>query len=183
MRPSRYFTPMLLAVALAAPALALQPTAATGSVQYAFTPGDRADDMIIEAIAGARRQVLVQAFSFTHRRIAEALIKARRRGVEVAVIADHEQTYRIETSVISDIAEAGVPVLLDAEHASAHNKIIVIDADRADCAVITGSYNLTHAAQFRNAENALILKGNPPLCAAYRRNWNQHKTHSLPYAR
>jgi phosphatidylserine/phosphatidylglycerophosphate/cardiolipin synthase-like enzyme len=177
---------MLLAIALAAPALALQPpapTAATGSVQYAFTPDNRADDMIIEAIAGARGQVLVQAFSFTHRRIAEALIKARRRGVEVVVIADYEQTYSIETSVIRDIAEAGVPVLLDAEHASAHNKIMIIDADRADCAVITGSYNFTHAAQFRNAENALILKGNPPLCAAYRRNWNQHKTHSLPYAR
>jgi phosphatidylserine/phosphatidylglycerophosphate/cardiolipin synthase-like enzyme len=178
---------MLLAVALAAPALALQPplapTAATGSVQYVFTPDNRADDMIIEAITGARRQVLVQAFSFTHRRIAEALIKARRRGVEVVVIADHEQTYQIETSVIRDIAEAGVPVLLDAEHASAHNKIIIIDADRADCAVVTGSYNFTHAAQFRNAENVLILKGNSPLCAAYRRNWNQHKTHSLPYAR
>lgn len=178
---------MLLAVTLAAPALALQPplapTAATGSVQYAFTPDDRADDMIIEAIAGARRQVLVQAFSFTHRRIAEALIKARRRGVEAAVIADHEQTYRIETSVIRDLAEAGVPVWLDAEHVSAHNKIMIIDADRADCAVITGSYNYTHAAQFRNAENALILKGNPPLCAAYRRNWDQHKAHSLPLMR
>jgi phosphatidylserine/phosphatidylglycerophosphate/cardiolipin synthase-like enzyme len=161
----------------------LAPNTATGSVNYAFTPDDRADDMIIEAIAGARRQVLVQAFSFTHRRIAEALIKAHSRGAEVVVIADYEQTYQIETSVIGDIADGGVPVLLDAQHASAHNKIMVIDGDSAGCAVITGSYNYTHAAQFRNAENAVILKGNPALCGAFRRNWNVHKTHSQPYRR
>ena len=33
----------------------------------------------------------------------------------------------------------------------------------------------------RNAENALILRGNVPLCAAYQRNWNEHRAHSLPY--
>jgi hypothetical protein len=97
------------------------PNTSNGTVQYAFTPDGRADDMIVEAIAGARKQVLVQAFSFTHRRIAEALIKAHSRGVEVVVIADYEQTYQIETSVIGDIADGGVPVLLDAQHASAHN--------------------------------------------------------------
>ena len=53
----------------------------------------------------------------------------------------------------------------------------------APFAVITGSYNWTHAAQVRNAENVLILKGNPPLCAAFRDNWIQHKSHALPYQR
>lgn len=187
LQPQRRLALILLAVAVAAPAHALQPPvvpfAATGTVQYAFTPDDRADDMIIAAIARAREQVLVQAFSFTHRRIAEALIRARRRGVEVILIADYEQTYQIETSVVRDIADAGVPVLLDAQHASAHNKIMVIDGGSADCAVITGSYNFTYAAQFRNAENVVILKGNPPLCEAFRRNWDQHKTHSSPYER
>jgi phosphatidylserine/phosphatidylglycerophosphate/cardiolipin synthase-like enzyme len=187
LQPQRSLALILLAVALAAPALARQPPvvpfAAAGTVQYAFTPDDRADDMIVAAIAGAREQVLVQAFSFTHRRIAEALIQARSRGVDVSVIADYEQTYQIETSVVRDIADAGVPVLLDAQHASEHNKIMVIDGGSADCAVITGSYNFTHAAQFRNAENVVILKGNPPLCEAFRRNWDQHKTHSSPYER
>ncbi len=188
-RAARHLAPILLVVALATPTFALQPAppvvpfAATGTVQYAFTPDDRADDMIVAAIAGARAQVLVQAFSFTHRRIAEALIRARGRGVDVSVIADYEQTYQIEAGVIRDIAEAGVPVLLDAQHASAHNKIMVIDGGRADCAVISGSYNFTHAAQFRNAENVVMLRGNPPLCEAFRRNWDQHKAHSSPYER
>ena len=97
LQSSRHFAPSLLVFALAAPAFALQPAppvvpfAATGTIQYAFTPGDHADEMIIAAIASARQQVLVQAFSFTHRRIADALVRARRRGIDVAVIADHEQ--------------------------------------------------------------------------------------------
>ncbi len=48
-------------------------------------------------------------------------------------------------------------------------------------AVMTGSFNFTYAAQNRNAENALILRGNLPLCGAYPRNWNEHRAHSLPY--
>lgn len=165
----------------AAPPLA--PFAATGTIQYAFPPHDSADRMIIEAIDGAREQILVQAFSFTHRRIADALVRARNRGVDVRLIADYEQTRQIEHNLVRDVARAGVPVLIDSQHASAHSKIMVIDGARANCAVITGSFNFTFAAQHRNAENALILRGNPQLCLAYRRNWDEHRVHSLPYRR
>lgn len=165
-------------------ALPVAPFAATGTLQYAFTAADHADEMIITAIDAARRQVLVQAYSFTHRRIAEALVRARGRGVEVAVIVDQEQS-RANPTVVYAIAHAGVPVLADAEHAAAHNKIIIIDAGYADCAVVTGSFNFTYAAQYRNAENALVLRGNPPLCNAYFNNWRRHQMHAhvMPSAR
>ena len=154
-----------------------------GSVQYAFTPGGGADAMIIAAITSARQQVLVQAYSFTHRRIAEALVSARNRGIDVAVIADHDQTRANDSTVIRNITRSGVPVLLDSLHAAAHNKVIVIDAGNQDCAVVTGSYNFTYNAQHRNAENAVILRGNPPLCVAFRDNWLRHKAHSIPHQR
>ena len=159
------------------------PNTGSGTVQYAFTPGARADAMIIAAIASARQQVLVQAYSFTHRRIADALVSARNRGIDVAVIADHEQTRSNASTVIRDITRSGVPVLLDSQHAAAHNKVIVIDAGDADCAVVTGSYNFTYNAQHRNAENVVILRGNPPLCVAFRDNWLYHKAHSIPHLR
>jgi len=159
------------------------PNAGTGSVQYAFTPGGRADAMIIAAIASARQQVLVQAYSFTHRRIADALVSARSRGIDVAVIADHEQTRSNDSTVIRDITRSGVPVLLDSLHAAAHNKVVVIDAGDQDCAVVTGSYNFTYNAEHRNAENAVILRGYPALCEAFRNNWLRHKAHSVPHQR
>jgi len=168
------------AAAALPPAPPLAPFPATGTVQYAFTPGDHADDMIITAITSARQQVLVQAYSFTHRRIADALVQARNRGIDVAVIADHEQARVNNSTLLRDLARSGVAVLYDPRHAWAHNKVIVIDAGHQDCAVVTGSYNFTYAAQHRNAENVLILRGNPPLCEAYRTNWLRHKAHSLP---
>jgi len=166
-----------------APALALQPAApltpfaASGTIQFAFTPGDPVDAMIIAAIDDARQQVLVQAYSFTHHRIADALARAQRRGVEVGVLVDAEQA-RSEPGVLRDLARGKVPVRYDHHHAAAHNKTMVIDAGLEQCMVITGSYNFTIAAQQRNAENALILRGNPPLCEAYYNNWRRHYAHS-----
>ena len=153
------------------------PFAATGSVQYAFTPGDHADSMIIATIDDARQQILVQAYSFTHRRIAEALIRARRRGVDVAVLADAEQA-RGEPGVLLDLVRGKVLLRYDHHHAAAHNKTMVIDPGLAQCAVVTGSYNFTTAAQQRNAENALVLRANTPLCDAYAGNWQRHYNHS-----
>jgi phosphatidylserine/phosphatidylglycerophosphate/cardiolipin synthase-like enzyme len=174
----------LIIVALwSSQAAALQPAfgdrPATGTIQVAFTPGDDADGLIMQAIRHARKQILVQAYSFTHLGIADALIKAHQRGVEVAVIADLQQTERIPTSLIRQLAAAGIAVYTDNEHASAHNKVMIIDAD-SHPVVITGSYNFTHAAQYTNAENLLILRDNPDIAYAYRNNWQRHRQHSLP---
>ena len=163
------------------PAPAVTPFAAAGTVQYAFTPGDQVDQMIIAAIDGSRHQVLVQAYNFSHRRIADALVRAHVRGVEVAILLDQEQS-RDQSSMIRNVARYAT-VMIDSRHAAAHNKIMVIDSGYADCAIITGSFNFTYAAQHRNAENALVLRGNPPLCEAYFNNWRRHQLHAHALAR
>ena len=153
---------------------------ARGEVQVAFTPGDDAGALVVAAIHQARRQILVQAYSLTHKDIAEALVAAKRRGLEVLVIADRQQMETIATSLVAWLAEQGVPVWIDAEHAAAHNKVMVIDNGTPDAVVITGSFNFTQAAQHRNAENLLLLRGNPTLAEAYAANWRRHKIHALP---
>jgi len=155
---------------------------AQGTVQLAFTPWDNAEAMIIDGIRGAKQQILVQAFSFTSRALANALIAARKRGVDVQVMADREQTFAGEASRIPDLVQAGVPVVLEVRYQSAHNKVMVLDAGTADAAVITGSYNWTYAAQYKNAENVLILRGNPDVVNAYAANWRRHHAEALPYA-
>jgi PLD-like domain len=69
-----------------------------------------------------------------------------------------------------------VPVWIDAQHAIAHNKVMVID----DATVIIGSFNFTKAAEEHNAENPLIIH-DPALAARYTENWNKHLEHSPPY--
>jgi phosphatidylserine/phosphatidylglycerophosphate/cardiolipin synthase-like enzyme len=157
--------------------------AARGTVQVAFTPWDNAEAMIAGCIREAKQQILVQAFSFTSRVLAHALIAAKKRGVDVQVLADREQTFSGEASRIPELARAGIPVMLEVRYQSAHNKVMVIDAASADAAVITGSYNWTYAAQYKNAENVLILRHNPDIANAYAANWKRHFADALPYAK
>jgi len=177
---------VLLALALLAscPAVAQAPPQipARGTVQLAFTPWDNAEAMVVDAIRAARKQILVQAFSFTSRALANALIAAKRRGVDVQVMADREQTFGGEASRIPDLAQAGIPVTLEVRYQSAHSKVMVMDAGTADAAVVTGSYNWTYAAQYKNAENVLILRGNPDIVNVYAANWRRHHADTLPYA-
>lgn len=171
----------LLLLCLAAPWACAEPLTlgARGSIQVAFTPGDDAGALVLDAIGQARRQILVQAYGLTHKAIAEALVAARKRGVEVMLIADRQQAETLRTSLVGWLAEQGVPVWLDAEHAAAHDKVMVLDAGTPEATLITGSFNFTHAAQYRNAENLLVLRGNPPLVDAYAANWRRHRIHSL----
>jgi phosphatidylserine/phosphatidylglycerophosphate/cardiolipin synthase-like enzyme len=74
------------------------------------------------------------------------------------------------------LANQGVPTMIDANHAIAHNKVIVIDGET----VLTGSFNFTKAAQEKNAENLLIIR-DPALAAQYTQNWDSHRQHSQPY--
>lgn len=166
---------------LATQALAFQapnpPLVTTGSVEVAFSPEQDVASLIIKAINQAKKQVLVQAFSFTHKDIAQALIDAHRRGVEVKLIADYEQSEH-ENDKVAQIAKAKVPVWLDGEHQSAHNKVVLIDVNTPQVVIITGSYNFTFAAQFKNAENVLLIRGNNKLAALYKENWLRHQAHS-----
>jgi phosphatidylserine/phosphatidylglycerophosphate/cardiolipin synthase-like enzyme len=65
--------------------------------------------------------------------------------------------------------------MIDAEHAIAHNKVMVIDGET----LITGSFNFTKAAQTQNAENLLIIR-DQALAAQYTQNWHAHVQHSQP---
>lgn len=155
---------------------------ATGTVEVLFSPWNDAEARIVETITAARREIFVQAFIFTSRPIAEALIEARRRGVEVAVLADAEMNGKGDRTQIPALASAGIPVALETRYASAHNKVILVDPRQNDGILITGSYNFTFSARMKNAENVLILRDNPALARAYLDNWHRHRKDATPLA-
>ncbi len=175
---------LALSVAPAADADAPTPRryAAAGTVEIAFTPGDAVDNLIVAAIDRAQTEVLVHAYTFTHRKIAQALINARRRDVAVAVLADREQARAVPQNVLAQLASGGIEVWLDGNFAAAHNKVIVIDAGLPHATTITGSYNFTLAAQRSNAENIVVLHDNEPVARAYRDNWRRLKAGATPWS-
>jgi phosphatidylserine/phosphatidylglycerophosphate/cardiolipin synthase-like enzyme len=160
---------------------AAEPIPATGSVEVAFTPWDDAEGGVLRAIKESRKTIYVQAYLLTSKAVARALIDARQRGVAVEVLTDREMLKTGDNSQIPQLAAAGIPVRLEVRYAAAHNKIMLIDPEAPTGAVVTGSYNFTWAAQARNAENLLILRGNPGVAAAYLHNWQRHYADALPY--
>ncbi|MBF0516910.1 MAG: phospholipase D family protein, partial [Nitrospirae bacterium] len=104
-------------------------------------------------IGRARSEILVQAYSFSSKQIAEALIKARKSGVNIAVILDKSNLSDLN-SAGAVIASAGISTFIDSIHNIAHNKVMIIDRET----VITGSFNFTRSADLENAENLLVLK-------------------------
>lgn len=140
-----------------------------------FSPRGGCTQAVVDALNAATTSVYVQAYSFTSAPIARALVDARKRGVTVAAILDKSQ--RTEHYSEADfLAHMGVPTFIDAQHAIAHNKVMILDGK----IVITGSFNFTRAAEERNAENLLILH-DARLATQYQRNWNTHRAHSEPY--
>ncbi|MCF8176628.1 MAG: phospholipase D family protein [Burkholderiaceae bacterium] len=158
-----------------APLVSAAPLPATGTVEVLFTPWDDAEGAIIRVLGEARQSIHVQAFLLTSRSLAKALQDAQARGVAVEVLADSEMMKKGESSQIPKLAAGGIPVWLESRYASAHNKVILIDAQSAHGIVVTGSYNFTWSAQARNAENLLILRGNPALQKRYLDNWQRHR--------
>lgn len=141
-----------------------------------FSPNGGATEAIVRELEAARQRVRVQAYSFTSTPIAKALGEARKRGVDVQVILDKSQRGERYTSA-TYLAHQSIPVWIDSEHAIAHDKVMILDGET----VITGSFNFTKAAEFRNSENLLILRGVKELAAKYEAHWSRHVKHSRPY--
>ncbi len=167
----------LICLSFFVPAEAQQKATQPGTFEVYFSPHGGATGAINYAIENAKQSILVQAYSFTSVSIAEGLIRAHKRGLRVQVLLDKSQRTQ-KYSILDILTSAGVPTLIDAVHAIAHNKVMIIDND----IVVTGSFNFTMAAEERNAENLLIIHSKE-LSARYLGNWRAHQRHSMPYSR
>jgi phosphatidylserine/phosphatidylglycerophosphate/cardiolipin synthase-like enzyme len=81
---------------------------------------------VVRELDAAKSSVLVQAYSFTSVKIAKALVDAHKRGVKVNVVLDKSQRGE-EYSSADFVLHAGISTLIDAQHAIAHNKIMIVD--------------------------------------------------------
>jgi phosphatidylserine/phosphatidylglycerophosphate/cardiolipin synthase-like enzyme len=157
------------------PAFAYDLTLHDTPVSVYFSPKGGAQDAIVDAIGQAKQSVYVQAYSFTSAPIAKALVDASKRGVKVEAVLDKSQRTATYTGA-TFLKNEGIPVYIDAAHAIAHNKVMVIDGQT----LITGSFNFTKAAENSNAENLLIIR-DVGLAKLYLDNWQKHREHSEAY--
>ncbi|ADH86106.1 phospholipase D-like domain-containing protein [Desulfurivibrio alkaliphilus] len=120
---------------------------------------------LLHLLQGAARRVELAMFVFRATeaagnrpaRIAEELINAGRRGVEVKVILEHsaydEELTQEHRRLARNLRQGGVEVRFGPRDTTTHNKIILID----ERFTLLGSHNLTHAALSRNHECSLLI--------------------------
>jgi phosphatidylserine/phosphatidylglycerophosphate/cardiolipin synthase-like enzyme len=142
-----------------------------------FSPNGGAAHAILNAIRSTQHTILVQAYLLYSTRLAGALVRAHQRGVQVHVILDATaQPHHPPVSAVARLVAAGIAVSLDARHAWAHDKVMILDG----AFVITGSSNWTVAADKENGENLLVIRDSR-LARVYTENWRRHAHHSTPY--
>lgn len=145
-----------------------------GSIEVIFSPNQGATSAIVNAISQANQSILVSAYSFTSQIIAQALLEAKKRHVNVKIILDKSQiSQRYSSSKF--FKNLGFDLKIDTKHAIFHNKVMIID----DKTVITGSFNFTKAAETKNAENVLIIRNNPQIAKLYKQDWQKHWQNSV----
>jgi phosphatidylserine/phosphatidylglycerophosphate/cardiolipin synthase-like enzyme len=137
-----------------------------------FSPNGGRTDAIVRELDKAQSTVLVQAYSSSSYKIAKALLDVHKRGFKVEIFF-HKNQKRDQYSSADFLANSGMSVKIDSEHAIAHNKVMVIDGET----VITGLFNFTKAAEENNAENLLVIH-DKSLAQRYAKNWEEYAKHS-----
>ncbi|MEX2161134.1 MAG: phospholipase D-like domain-containing protein [Anaerolineales bacterium] len=121
-------------------------------VETYFSPDDGVAAHLVRLVDGAYNSIFFLAYSFTSDELADALLAAQARGVEIHGVMDNTQAAH-SASEYPRLLDAGIEVRLDGEGGSLHHKVLVID----ETIVVTGSYNFSANAEQRNDENALVI--------------------------
>ncbi len=145
-----------------------------GSWAVLFSPGVGGNeanghyiiDKLVGYIDAAQTSVHIAAFETNLTPVAEALIRARQRGVDVRWVTDDENGLgaddREGRGQFALMEAAGIEVRDDLRSPFMHNKFVVIDGR----ILWTGSMNLTTNDVFRNNNNVVVLES-PATAAVY----------------
>jgi phosphatidylserine/phosphatidylglycerophosphate/cardiolipin synthase-like enzyme len=182
MRITRFATTALVAmgiaigicVSIARPMLAAgHPMAVAGQtdIRTGFSPNGSAERIVLQAINGAQHSIRMTAYTLSAQTVARALIEARSRGVDVAVVADYKANYQEDrargSAILAELAQAGIPVRVVSLYDALHSKYMVLDGLNLQ----TGSYNYSNAAAHYNAENVVLIAQRPDIAAIYISDW------------
>lgn len=137
-----------------------------GSVRVLYSLDKKQNDKeIIALIDGAEDHIYFAIYTFTLPNIADALVEAKKRGVDVRGVMDSEQSGNSYGAPVTEkLQAAGIPLLVE-RHASG-NGIMHIKLLVTERAYAFGSYNWTNSATTINDE-ILEIGTDPTLRQTY----------------
>ncbi|MSU74496.1 hypothetical protein EXS57_01820 [Candidatus Kaiserbacteria bacterium] len=139
---------------------------APGTIRVLYSLDQKQNDQeIIALIDNAKKYVYFAIYTFTLPSIADALVAAKKRGVDVRGITDREQSQNsYGAPIIAKLQATGISVVTE-KHVSG-NGIMHLKTLITESAYATGSYNWTKSATTINDE-VLEIGTDPALRQAY----------------
>jgi phosphatidylserine/phosphatidylglycerophosphate/cardiolipin synthase-like enzyme len=148
---------------------------AEGNTQVKCSFGSDCDELLIEQIKSAKKEMKVAIYSITHRKIAWAFVNAAKKGVKVTVKYDEGQSdwvgMQAALKILRDAKISCTPIKMSKEYSNMHHKFTVIDGVK----VLTGSFNYSAAGSKRNYEN-LVLISSKDIASAYLKEFKAIKS-------
>jgi phosphatidylserine/phosphatidylglycerophosphate/cardiolipin synthase-like enzyme len=125
---------------------------------------------LIDKINAAQKSIHIVSFEFDLTPVAEALIAARQRGVDVRWVTDDESGLGADEDPgrgqFALLQKAGIEVRADTRSALMHNKFWIFDGQIA----WTGSTNITKRGVFQQNNNTVVIHS-PEIATIYEREF------------
>jgi phosphatidylserine/phosphatidylglycerophosphate/cardiolipin synthase-like enzyme len=137
-------------------------TAAIARVDVLFSPGGGCDRAVARLAHASQTYLDAACYTFTLDAVADELIAAKRRGVNVRVILDRQQAGQT-WSTAKRLLAARIPVKVNSHSGLMHDKFLVADGH----SVATGSYNWTNAATHKNDESLALFSNESAVAKAF----------------
>ena len=140
-------------------ALILTVSAQTGSIwganiEVLYAPNDTPLDRVITLYRQAKRYIYVSVYGLTYPRAVEALVAAKKRGIDVRMLTDQERTQDEKQHIaLRTLQLAGIPIRVNQHDGLMHLKQVVID----DEINTSGSMNHTTSGNRYNDERMDII--------------------------
>ena len=135
-----------------------------------YKNGGGVDDLIIDDINSAKKNIRLAIYGFSNDRIRDAILNAHKRGVEVKVATDDSQLYKEN---IRMLIEAGIEVTDDKKPSSImHHKFLIVDEN----IVWSGSANYGYYAFYKNNENLVKFKSSK-IAKVYKEEFDELVNH------
>lgn len=132
-------------------------------MQAFFSPDDDLESLLVQLINAEQLSIKAAIFSFTNGDIAQALVNAYRRGVEIEIVTDI-CCLKDKFNKIEMLKKAGIKILIYNPRNTSifnnimHNKFVLFAKNIGGKALLwTGSFNFTKSAKMYNQENIIVV--------------------------
>lgn len=126
----------------------------SASVEVYYAPEDAPVDRLVLLYRHAKRYIYVSVYGLTYPRAVEALVAAKKRGVDVRMLTDQERAQDVKQRIaLETLQVAGIPIRINRHDGLMHLKQAVID----DEVNVSGSANHTTSANRYNDERMDVI--------------------------